>query len=185
MTGKRRIQVLVLGAAAIALAALTVLRRDASPAAQVAQPPRPAPAEGTAASRALALPAFDIRLERLKADRAELIETARNPFRFQQVAAAAEPARLAAAAQPPVPTAPVAPAGPPPPAPITLKFIGVLDRAGGVKVAILSDSRGNVFYGKEGAIIDGRFQLLRIGVESADLAHADGRGRQTIRLSGQ
>lgn len=185
MTGKRRLQVLVLGAAAIALTALTVLRRDASPAGQEAEPSRPAQAEGTAATRARALPVFDIRLERLTADRPELSDATRNPFRFQQAAAAAEPARLAVGAPPAVPSAPAAPAGPPPPPPIPLKFIGVLDRAGGVKVGILSDSRGNVFYGKEGAIIDGRFQLVRIGVESADLVYADGRGRQTIRLSGQ
>ena len=39
--------------------------------------------------------------------------------------------------------------------------------------------------GKEGDIIDGRYRLLKIGVESADLAYVDGRGRQSIRLSGQ
>lgn len=80
---------------------------------------------------------------------------------------------------------PPMPVGPPPLPPIPLKFIGVMDQIGGVKVAILSDSRGNVFYGKEGAIIDGRYQLTRIGAESAELAYADGRGRQAIRLSGQ
>ena len=53
------------------------------------------------------------------------------------------------------------------------------------KVAIFRDSGGNIIDGKEGAIIDGRYRLLKIGVESADLAYADGRGRQTIRLSGQ
>ena len=53
------------------------------------------------------------------------------------------------------------------------------------KLAILSDSRGGVFYGKEGDTIEGRYRVLRISPESADLAYIDGRGRQTIRLSGQ
>ena len=83
---------------------------------------------------------------------------------------------------------PVAPAGPPPPpplAPITLKFIGIVDAPShGEKIAILSDGRNAPFYGKEGAIIEGRYRILKIGVESVELAYADGRGRQTIRLTG-
>jgi len=51
--------------------------------------------------------------------------------------------------------------------------------------ALLSDGRGNAFYGKEGDIIEGRYRLLRVGPDSADLSFTDGRGRQTIRLSGQ
>jgi hypothetical protein len=84
------------------------------------------------------------------------------------------------------PAAPARPEGPPPPPPIPLKFIGVLEAPTRIgTVAILSDSRGNVFYGKEGDIIEGRYRVLSIGTESADVAYVDGRGRQTIRLSGQ
>jgi hypothetical protein len=39
-------------------------------------------------------------------------------------------------------------------------------------------------YGKEGDVIDGRYRIVRIGVESIELTYLDGRGRQTIRLSG-
>ncbi len=84
------------------------------------------------------------------------------------------------------PLSPPVPAGPPPPPPIPLKFIGVLDaptRLG--RLAILSDSRGGVFYGKEGDTIEGRYRVLSISTESAELVYMDGRGRQTIRLSGQ
>ena len=56
--------------------------------------------------------------------------------------------------------------------------------ADGEKIAILSDGRNAPFYGKEGAIIEGRYRILKIGVESVELAYADGRGRQTIRLTG-
>ena len=65
-------------------------------------------------------------------------------------------------------------------------YIGYLDQPGEVpRVAVLSDGRGNVFNGKEGDIIEGRYRVLRIGTDSADLIYVDGRGRQTIRLSGQ
>jgi hypothetical protein len=82
--------------------------------------------------------------------------------------------------------APPQPQGPPPPPPIPLRFIGLVDapsQAG--RVAILSDGRGNVFYGKEGDIIEGRYRLLRVGPDAAEISFTDGRGRQTIRLSGQ
>jgi len=49
---------------------------------------------------------------------------------------------------------------------------------------VLSDARG-VYYGHEGEIVEGRYRILRIGVESIDLAYVDGRGRQTIRQTGQ
>jgi hypothetical protein len=52
-------------------------------------------------------------------------------------------------------------------------------------MAVFRDSGGDIVNGREGDIIDGRYRLLKIGVESADLAYMDGRGRQTIRLSGQ
>ena len=73
------------------------------------------------------------------------------------------------------------PAGPPP---IPLRFIGTVDElARHLKLAVLSDGR-NVFYGREGDIIEGRYRILRIGVESIEMAHVDGRGQQTIRLTG-
>jgi len=85
--------------------------------------------------------------------------------------------------RPVVPVAPPVPAGPPPPPPIPLKFIGLVETP--VRVAFLSDGRGNTFQGKEGDIIEGRYRIVRIGADAADLAYVDGRGRQTIRLTGQ
>ena len=80
------------------------------------------------------------------------------------------------------------PAGPPPPPPlppIPLKFIGIVEApTHGEKIAVLSDGRNAPFYGTEGAIIEGRYRILKIGAESIELAYADGRGRQTIRLTG-
>ena len=89
-------------------------------------------------------------------------------------------------AVPPVPVPVLLPPGPPPLPPIPFKFIGLVEgTAGTKKIAVLSDSKGLVVHGSEGTIIDGRFRILSIGTESLDIAYADGRGRQTLRLTGQ
>jgi hypothetical protein len=129
----------------------------------------------------------DIRLELLQRERGDLNAPDRNPFRFERKASAAPPPRPQVARLPaPTEVVPTEPPPPPPPPPIPLRFIGYLqptDAPG--RVAVLSDGRGNVFNGKEGDVIEGRYRLLRVGDNSADLIYLDGRGRQTIRLSGQ
>ena len=50
---------------------------------------------------------------------------------------------------------------------------------------MLSDGRGGLMYGREGDTVDGRYRMLRVGTDSIEMAYVDGRGRQTIRLSGQ
>src|SRR4029077_20107092 len=108
--------------------------------------------------------------------------TDRNLFRFKPKAPPPPP---------PMPAAPATvidplPPGPPPPPPvppIPLKFIGTLER-GGQKIAILSDSSGHVAFGPEGATIEGRYRIIKIGAESVELAYVDGRGHQMIRLTG-
>jgi hypothetical protein len=130
----------------------------------------------------------DIRLEALE-NRGEGTATpSRDVFRFdsRRVAAAAPAVRRQPVNPVPLDSGLPAPEGPPPPPPIPLRYIGYLDQPGEVpRVAVLSDGRGNVFNGKEGDIIEGRYRVLRIGTDSADLIYVDGRGRQTIRLSGQ
>lgn len=125
----------------------------------------------------------DVRLELLNQAHERVGASSRNPFRFAQRAIPAPARRL------PPPQALLVPVlqGPPPPPPIPLRFIGVIDapaRAGG-RVAVFSDGRGAVMHGREGDIIEGRYRVLRFGNDSIELAYIDGRGRQTIRLSGQ
>lgn len=75
-----------------------------------------------------------------------------------------------------------APAGPPA---ITLKFVGLVERREqSERIAVLRDTVGHIFYGAEGAVIEGRYRIVRIGAESIEITYLDGRGRQTIRLSG-
>lgn len=185
MSGDRR-RWLLGGPAVLALAVLAWLQMrpgggtrapgaGGAPAARTAQAGREQPAMG---------PPAPVRLSALEGQREEPVESPRNPFRFQPKAAPAA-TRPAAPAQPLNASPPAAvPAGPPPPPPISLKFIGLVERADGVKVAVLTDGKVTV-YGREGDIIDGRYRVMKIGVESIELAYADGRGRQAIRLSGQ
>jgi hypothetical protein len=128
----------------------------------------------------------DVHLEALDAERAQPGKAERNLFRFRPKPAPPppEPPRLAQPG-PPVNTAPAPPPGPPPLPPITLKFIGLMESpTRGRKIAVLSDGRNPPFQGEEGAIIEGRYRILKIGVESIEVAYLDGRGRQTIRLTG-
>jgi hypothetical protein len=130
-------------------------------------------------------PVEAVRLDALKTSRTEPDAAPRDPFRFN-----------APAPPPPKPVAPVTapgagapgssplalaqPAGPPP---MLLKFIGILKPASTAPIAVLTDGK-NVFYGREGETIEGRYRIERIGVESVEMAWADGQGHQVIRLSG-
>jgi hypothetical protein len=143
---------------------------------------------GQARATEQAVAVDDVRLELQKDTRSELAEAERNPFRFQarQAPPRPQPESPSPVARGPVTVAPPLPQGPPPPPPIPLRYIGLMDSpTRSLRVAILSDGRGNVFYGKEGDIIEGRYRVTLIAPDAAELAHVDGRGRQTIRLSGQ
>jgi hypothetical protein len=184
--GTERTRQLLLGAVALVL--LVVVYR-AWTATSVAPAPTsnrtgqtagaPSSAGGPAAQPAG--PALDVHLPALDADRPKPGGADRNLFRFKPKAP--PPAPQVQRPPPPITPVPTGPPPPPPVPPIPLKFIGTLER-GGQKIAILSDSSGHVSYGPEGATIDGRYRIIRIGVESVEVAHVDGRGRQMIRLTG-
>ena len=126
----------------------------------------------------------EIDLQALEIERPEPQDNDRNPFRFKPKVLPPPPPMPETRPTDPVSTGLV---GPPPPPPIPLKFIGLATSHDDPKVgrvAILRDGRG-VYYGREGEIIEGRYRILKIGVESIDLAYLDGRGRQTIRQTGQ
>jgi len=178
---------LLLAALGVVLTVVVMARRSDGPTGINATRSNGRSTTTTAAAKET--PVADLRLERLKSDPSELGPSTRNPFQFKPKAPPPSPPRAQTNGNAALPTAPVVvappvPQGPPPPPPIALKYIGVLETAQG-RVAIFRDSGGDVINGKEGDIIDGRYRLLKIGVESADLAYVDGRGRQTIRLSGQ
>lgn len=73
--------------------------------------------------------------------------------------------------------------GPPPPAPIPLRYVGYADNPGSGRIAALSDGRFT-YNGKEGDVIEGKWRIVRIGVESVVIEYVNGAGRQTLRLAG-
>jgi hypothetical protein len=153
-----------------------------SPAASLRTPSNTrATGRGGAAGPAAAT-APDVHLDALEAERPRPGSTERNLFRFRPKAPPPAPPVDPRPALPPTATAgpPPAPAVPP----ITLKYIGVIAvESSGRKIAGLSDGR-EVWHGSEGDVILGQYKILRIGTESIEMSYLDGRGRQTIRLSG-
>jgi hypothetical protein len=159
-------------------------------------PPRaPAPRTQSQTERAATDPVAvgRVNLEALTTPRADPVDGARNPFRFQERRPTAPPPAASsgtsslpppkAVDQAPVFTAPPVPTGPPPPPPIPLKFIGVVTQ-GSKRVAVLTDGKSGPQHGVEGDIILGQYQILKIGNESIEMAYFDGRGRTTIRMTG-
>jgi hypothetical protein len=182
---------LALGGAAVVLLLWLFTGGDDDPVG----PAGPEAAARTQAGAGAQIPVEDVKLELLRQRRPELADAERNLFRFQARQAPAPRPESAGPgpravtpvpAEPTVAVMPPAPTGPPPPPPIPIRFIGLLEApTQGGRIAILSDGRGNIFYGKEGDIIEGRYKVLRVGPDVAELSYLDGRGRQTVRLSGQ
>lgn len=190
--------ILLAAAAGVALIVALIWTNGGSSATSTSSvPPRAAapraPGRGAAEPTSIGV----VNLEALTAERTEPVDATRNPFRFQQRAPTPAPpsalnppsgrgmgAPQPAVNQTPVFAPPPMPSGPPPPPPIPLKFIGIVMQ-GNKRVAVLTDGKSGPQSGEEGAIILGQYQILKIGNESIEMAYFDGRGRQTIRLTGQ
>lgn len=183
MAAKRR--TLMLGAVLIvALVVLLIVRSTSdTPSAAASRPGQPGRPAANANTQPVSLDAAKVNLTELEKKRTGPADSGRNPFRFEPKAPPPPPPSEAASAA--VATqVPMAPTGPPPPPPIPLKFIGLVEKIDGTKIAVLSDGR-RPHSGVEGQEIDGRYRILKIGTESIEMAYLDGRGRQTIRLTGQ
>jgi len=171
---------LVYVTAAAALVTVLVIARPAL--FSTAVPAEQASNQVTPAGPLPVVPVVDLDLDRLRTTPGSLKESERDPFRFRPKPPPPAP-RVQAPPQTVIFTPPV-PTGPPPPPPIPLKFLGFVTRAG-IQMAAFSDARGNIFHGKEGDVLEGKYRLLRIGTDSVDVAYMDGRGRQSIRMTGQ
>ena len=184
-SGRPRTSLLVLLGIAIVAFAMTTMRDSADPEPQTSNPGRPR--QQATVSPRVGAGDLDLQLERLKETPPAPDDTDRNPFRFQPKAPPPPP--------PPPPggreNKPVIPqpgeGGPPAtnePPPIPLKFIGVTEAPGVGRIAALSDCRHTV-QGKEGESIDGRYKIVKIGIESLVIEYMDGRGRTTLPMNGQ
>jgi hypothetical protein len=194
MATDQRTQRLVLGVllAVLAVVAWWQLAPSGAPAGTAQAPPRPAPRPSQPAANPAETLAAGVGLDRLAQVPAAPADAGRDPFvlgrgdAFEAGTAGAGGAGRGGVQSAPVPSVPVMPSPPPgpaPPPPITVKFIGVVHRGDIGRVAVLSDGR-NVYYGREGEIVDGRWRIVRIGEESLQIEYVDGRGRQTVRLTG-
>jgi hypothetical protein len=121
-----------------------------------------------------------VRLEALQAKAPDFDKDERNPFRFQPPPAPPPQPKPVA---PKGPDGPPQPPPPPPVPPIPLKFMGTVERPG-LTLAALTDCKGSSFAAGEGTIIDGRYRLVKIQVESVILEYSNGTGRTTVRKSG-
>jgi hypothetical protein len=151
--------------------------------------PTTTPARRATANRAAkvveVVPPADVKLEALNTRRDAPNAGGRDPFRFRPAPVAPIAKRIPGVQDDQVGAPPPrVPTGPPPPPPITLKFIGLVQTADGTRIAVLSDGKLPI-HGTEGTEILGRYKILKIGTESIEMAYLDGRGRQTIRLTGQ
>jgi hypothetical protein len=180
---QRQVAVLAALLAVLVVVAVVQLRGgNPTPAAPRSTPSNQASGRGGAAAQ---VPVTDVKLDVLNKAESAYPKPERNPFQFRarQEAPAAGGGRPT---QAPESVTPPVPPGPPPLPPIPWRFVGVAELPGGAgRVGAFSDGRGNTTWAKEGDIIDGRYRVLRVGPDSAEVAYADGRGRQSLRLSGQ
>lgn len=188
MALERRREITLAGAAILLIAvAAWGVRRTAGPQTTPIAPSTvtpPASGQPSAAN-----PIGDLDLKALEAKRPEPDESTRNPFRFRPKPAPAPSAAIIKQQQQQAAAAAKAASGPvepPPPPRIPLKYIGDMadPKNPGKRIAILSDAR-STYYGREGEVVEGRYRIVRIGVESIELTYLDGLGRQTIRQTGQ
>jgi hypothetical protein len=186
MASKRQREVALVVLAVVLVATIVWRVRSEAPSASagVSRAGASAQAPNQQAPKSKDSTAVDI--DALNAERPEPVDSDRNPFRFREKPPPPPPPMPRPTSR--TATAPVdaGPIEPPPPPPIPLKYIGVMkhDDPKVGRVAVLSDQRG-VYHGREGEVIEGRYRILKIGVESIDLEYVDGRGRQTIRQTGQ
>jgi hypothetical protein len=192
MDSAQRTRWIQLGVLGVVLAAVVyyVLLPAVTP--PVATGPRLPAAGGRATAKPGAARPIDVRLDTLgrPVAPAETAAARRNPFRMGAATPPPVPEGTVATGVRPKPITPAVPAtvGPPPPPPvppIPYRFIGMLSGVPGQgRIAVLTDGR-SVVHGRVNEIIEGRYRIVTIGEESLQIEHADGRGRQTIRLLGQ
>lgn len=133
-----------------------------------------------------------LRLDDMNTERADPTPERRNPFRFGATrpgpsraappVIASSPSPVRRDAPPRDEAAVPSPPGAPVPPSIPLTFMGFMESPGVEgRVVVLSDGDA-VFHGRRGDVIDGRYRILNMGLESVELERIDGRGRATLRL---
>lgn len=107
-------------------------------------------------------------------------EPGRNPFAFgvrPPPPAPPPPPRIDPG---PIVTAPPVPQGPPP---IALRLVGVVKMPDGRTMITLKDPKTNaLFQAVEGDVVDGRYRVSKVTMQSVVLSYVDGSGARTLPL---
>jgi hypothetical protein len=156
-----------------------LLGGDSQTAPTVTASNPPTAATGTAkAARPIGLPE-PLKLAALGASGDPEGGTARNPFRFGQPPAPPPPKYVM-----PPPAPPPPPPGPPPVPDIPLQLVLLETLPGNVRTATVRDTASSaLFSGLEGQVLDGRYRLVKIGLESVVVSYLDGSGQKTLPLA--
>lgn len=181
---QQRRQLLILGTLIVVAAAL-YFRQAETPTAEVRPPASnlpAAPGEARAAvpvtqalPEALKLAALDVVNEESPGER--------DPFGF-----GIPPRPPAPPPQPVVrftpPPEPPRPQGPPPRPQIPVKFLGFAEDPSRPGKLVSLSINGTVVVAREGEVVDGKYRLVKVGLESIVMSYLDGQGQQTIRQAG-
>jgi len=82
----------------------------------------------------------------------------------------------------PTPAPPPVPQGPPP---IALRLVGAVRMPDGRTLVTLKDPATNaLFPAYEGDVVDGRYRVSQVTIDSAVVSYVDGTGTRTVRLGG-
>ena len=132
-----------------------------------------------------------VRLDEIARGRSDPESERRNPFRFGAAKPMSPQPGPGRGDEPGPSVSPVPDVDPSVPAPrggpggVPLTFIGFVESPGiAGRVVVLTDG-ANVFHGRVGDVLDGRYRIVGIGLESVDVERINGQGRQTLRLSSE
>ena len=146
---------------------------------------------GTAAATGVGDAWRPVRLDEMATDRSDPEAERRNPFRFGAARPASPQPGTGGGDEPGPSVSPVSDVDPSAPAPrggpggVPLTFIGFVESPGiEGRVVVLTDGE-TVFHGRLGDVLDGRYRIVGLGLESVDVERIDGGGKQTLRLSSE
>jgi hypothetical protein len=184
------IATIVLAVVAIVLAIRMIAFLNESPAAAATHSPGPAqtarPARRIPRAAQAKLPKPDsldptLKLDLLKASEETVYKgTGRNIFAANTPQDIPRPVQKVVKGPPPM-QCPGDPRCPPPPIP--LKFYGFASKPGEAKKIFLSSTDGDIFIAAEGEVVDRRYRVLHIVVNSVEIEDVLQNNRQTIPLT--
>ena len=172
-----------LGVALVALVAYQMWPEQSAAPAAATSNRRTTAARNSATAAEIDPAELKVRLEALQATREGFGDGERNPFRFRPPPTPPPPPKLPPVTMPAGPVGPPPPPPPPPIPPVPLKFMGTVEKPG-LTLAALTDCKGFSYAAREGELVDGRYRLVKIQVESVILEYSNGTGRTTVRKSG-